>query len=125
MRALYNGNNKKQESGNIPQGLHKVADIRKKYKAEKIPAGLSEKASAVYIAQNNLIAQITPAGLEINTSALDNLTEIQKTALNFITAQAQKAGKQITETEIGWQGKAGKPADKEKALNNKIAGLFM
>lgn len=120
--CLYNGNHKKQDSGNIPQGLHKVADLAQY--GDKIPQGLPDNASAVFISNNNIIAYITSAGLTINKQAQAHLTDIQAGAVAFLQAQAESAGKAVAYTDIDWQGKSGKSGDMAQVLASKVGALF-
>ena len=119
---MYNGNNKKQESGNIPQGLHKVADLAQY--GDKIPQDLPDSAKAVFISNNNIIAYITSAGLTINKQAQAHLTDIQTGAVAYLQAQAQAQGKAVAYTDIDWQGKSGKSGDIAQALASKVGALF-
>lgn len=120
--CLYNGNRKKQASGNIPQGFHLVADIQAQYGADKIPQGLPDNAKAVFISNNNIVAYtVAGAGLTINKVAQARLSDIQAQALAYLVAQA---GGKVAYCDIAWQGKASGGADKAQALASKVASMF-
>lgn len=116
-RALYNGNHKKQAG--IPQGLHTMQDLQTRY-ADKVPSGIPDNASAVFIAYNNIVAYIADKVLYINDQAQAHLTQVQALAVQYLTAQA---GNKVQHCSIEWQGRSG-GADMHTTLAGKVAGLF-
>ena len=119
--ALYNGNHKKQPSGNVPQGLHSIADSKAVDGAEKVPAGVPENCTHVFVCSGNVVCYVADKKLFINTSADAHLTDIQKACVDYLTTQA---GGKCDYVAIEWQGRAGNGADKEKALAGKVSALF-
>lgn len=122
--CLNNGNHKKQDSGNIPQGLHNIEQAKALFGADKIPQGLPDNAKAVFISNNNIMAYTTSAGLTINKVAQARATKIQAGALMFLVEQAKAQGKAVAYTDIAWQGKASGGTDKAQALASKVASMF-